>query len=228
MNLTTNDNVTVNMDMLGKDKEEDKKLLYLLKMQTYRKNIIPLVEFNLKYAPLFQKAKDMNHKELQQLSQDYMLRIDPYHPVYVVNDTEYQTVEELLQESNIVMILPAIYNRLGTVNDVKTKDGQDIGLEKMLAFNNLAAMEIQDPFDKKKIRYSQEIAMIFNAMTDPEQLQKNKEKAQEMAKQVLSRQSVPVVKEQSDEIPEDVLKEYQDASDSDATSTLSGEHEEFL
>lgn len=228
MNLTTNDNVTVNIDMLGKDKEEDKKLLYLLKMQTYRKNIIPLDEFNLKYASLFQKVKDMNHKELQQLSQDYMLRIDPYNPVYVVNDMSYQTVEELLQDSNVVMILPAIYNRLGTVNDVKSEDGQEIGLEKMLAFNNLAAMEIQDPFDKKKIRYSQEIAMIFNVMTDPEQLQKNKEKAQEMAKQALMKQSVPVVQESSDEIPEDVLKDYQDASESDLTSTSSGEHEEYL
>lgn len=224
MNLSNNDNVTINFDAVGKSKEEDKKLMYLLKMQTYRKNIIPLDEFNLKFAPLFQKVEVMNQAELRQLSQDYMLRIDPYNPVYIVNNPDYQTIEELLQDSNVVMILPAIYNRIGTVNDVKTKDGEEIGLEKMLAFNNLAAMEITDPFDKKKIRYSQELAMIFNVMTDPEQLKKNKEKAQEMAKQALVHREVPVQTESSDNIPDDILQEYQDAS-AEPSST---EHEEFL
>lgn len=224
MNLSNNDNVSVNFDAVGKSKEEDEKLLYLLKMQTYRKNIIPLDEFNIKYATLFQKAKEMDSAALQQLSQDYMLRIDPYNPVYIVNNDGYQTIEELLQDSNVVMILPAIYNRLGTVNDVKTEKGDEIGLEKMLAFNNLAAMEITDPFDKKKIRYSQELAMIFNAMTDPEKLRKNKEKAQEMAKQALVHREVPVQTESSGDIPDDILQEYQDAS-AEPSST---EHEEFL
>ena len=224
MNLETNDNVVVNVDALGNE-EEDKKLLYLLKLQSYRKNIISLDEFNIKYAPLFQKAKDMNQAEMRQLSKDYILRIDPYNPVYIVNDIDRPTVEELLRESNVAMILPAIYNRLGTVNDVKARDGSEIGLEKMLAFNNLVAMDITDPFDKKKIRYSQEIAMIFNAMTDPEQLEKNKERAQEMARQVLSKTSEPIVTDTSESF-EEALKDYQEAIDDSTSSTT--EHEEFL
>ena len=225
MNLNTNDNCVVNVDALGKDPEEDKKLMYLLKMQTFRKNIIPLAEFNMKFAPLFQKVKDMDQQELRQLSNTYMMRIDPYHPVYIVNDVSYPTVEELLKDDNVVMILPAIYNRLGTVNDVKSKDGKDIGLEKMLAFNNLAALDIADPFDRKKIRYSQELGMIVNAMTDPAILQRNKEKAQEMAKQALAPREL---KEQStsEDIPDDILQEYQTASEE--VEPITTEHEEFL
>ena len=224
MNLNTNDNCVVNVDALGKDPSEDKKLLYLLKMQTFRKNIIPLVEFNTQFAPLFQKVKDMDQEELRQLSNTYMMRIDPYHPVYIVNDVSYPTVEELLQDENVVMILPAIYNRLGTVNDVKSKDGKEIGLEKMLAFNNLVATDISDPFDKKKIRYSQELGMILNAMTDPTVLKQNKERAQEMAKQALIPRE-PKEQDTSEDIPDDILAEYQEASDTDASPT---EHEEFL
>ena len=225
MNLNNNDNVAVNIDMIGKDKTEDQKLMYLLKMQMYRKNIIPLVEFNMKYASLFQKARDMNQADMRQLSQDYMLRVDPYNPVYIVNDMSRSTVEELLKEDNIVMILPAIYNRIGTVNDVKAKDGSEVGLEKMLAFNNLVALDIADPFDKKKIRYSQELALIFNAMTDPDQLQKNKERAQEMARQALIPRERTEHDEQGEMIPDDVLAEYQEAATEEPTST---EHVEFL
>jgi hypothetical protein len=168
----------------------------------------------------------MNQSDMRQLAQDYMMRIDPYNPVYIVSDMTKPTVEELLQDSNVVMILPAIYNRLGTVNDVKAKDGTEIGLEKMLAFNNLAALEITDPFDKKKIRYSQEMAVIFNAMTDPEQLERNKARAQEMARQAL----VPrerTIESSGDTIPDDVLREYQTASE-DNTASTSTEHEEYL
>ena len=225
MNLSNNDNYTINIDAIGKDPEEDKKLLHLLKMQTYRRNIIPLEEFNMKFAPLFQKVKDMDQAAMRQLSQDYMMRIDPYNPVYIVNDTTYPTVEELLSDKNVVMILPAIYNRLGTVNDVKAKDGTEIGLEKMLAFNNIVALNITDPFDKKKIRYSQELSLILEAMTDPDKLKQNKEKAQEMAKQALIPRAA-AEQDTSDAIPDDVLKEYQAATE-EADTTIE-EHEEYI
>ena len=228
MNLLNNDNVTLNIDEIGKNPEEDKKLLYLLKMQTYRKNIIPIEEFNLEFSPLFQKTQQMNPTDLRDLAQRYMMRIDPYNPVFVVSDMSASSIEELLKESNVVFVLPAIYNRLGTVNDLKTKDGVEVGLEKMLAFNNLAAMDITDPFDKKHIRYSQELAAVFNAMTDPAKLQQNKAKAQAMAKKVLAPRDNSQQSDLSESIPEDILKDYQTASETDSSSSIGTEHEEFL
>ena len=215
------DNI-VDVDKLGVDPEEDKKLLRMLKEQSLMKNIIPISEFKQKYEPLFQHAADMDATEMRQLSSEYMFRIDPYNPVYVVKNEHGESVEEILRDENVILILPAIYNRIGTVNNLP--DG--VGLEKMLAFNNLAAMDIQDPFDKKKLKYAQELAMVFNAMTDPAELQENKEKAQAMAEQALvaSHQQVESQENEQAEMDEDILAEYQEAS-SEPTQT---EHEEFL
>ena len=219
MSLENSDNLFVNIDEIDNNPEEAAKLRHLMALQSYRKNIIKVSEFRSKYESLFIKDANANVQELRELANEYMLRIDPYNPVYIVYSLDYPTIKELLQDQNVVVVLPAIYNRLGTVNNLK-----EVGLDKMLAFNNLAAMDISDPFDRKKARYSQDLAAIFNAMTDPAELERNKERAQAMAKTALEKvhrdpESAPEQHVSEDEI----IQQYEE--DSADTPTVT---EEFL
>lgn len=215
-----NDNV-IDIDKIGVDPEEDAKLLRMLKNQALLKNIIQIDEFRQKYERLFQHVSDMDATEMRTLSSEYMYRIDPYNPVYIVEDAHGESVEHILRSENIILILPAIYNRIGTVNELP----DDVGLDKMLQFNNLVVMDIQDPFDKKKVRYTQELAAVFQAMTDPEKLQENRERAQAMAEQALeaSRQQNIAPTQEEQEADDAIIAKYQEESAPEPT-----EHEEYL
>ena len=219
MNPLNDDNCIVNIDEIDRDPNEAAKLRHLMQMQSYKKNIIPQDEFSSKYEILFKKDRSLNVTELQQIASDYMSRIDPYQPVYIVRSMHFNTIEELLQDSNVVVTLPAIWNRIGTVNNL-----DKTGLDKMQAFNNIAALDLADPFDKKKIRYSQELAAVFNAMTDPTQLAQNKEKAQQMAKDALERvhQDAPATQDEQEQMDE-MIQQYEEDSAPTPITT-----EEFL
>ena len=208
MNLQNDDNCVVNIDEIDRDPNEAAKLKHLMMLQVMKKNIIPHDEFVSKYQVLFQKDRSANVVQLQQIATEYMSRIDPYHPVYVVRSMHYATVEELLQEDNVEVRLPAIWNRIGTVNNLK-----ETGLDAMQAFNNIAALDIADPFDKKKIRHSQQVAAVINAMTDPEQLARNKELAQQMAKEALEKvhQDAPPTKDEQEQMDE-LIEQYEEES----------------
>lgn len=208
MNPLNDDNCIVNIDEIDRDPNEAAKLRHLMRMQSYKKNIIPQDEFSSKYEILFKKDRSLNVTELQQIAADYMSRIDPYQPVYIVRSMHFNTIEELLQDNNVVVTLPAIWNRIGTVNNL-----DKTGLDKMQAFNNIAALDLADPFDKKKIRYSQELAAVFNAMTDPTQLAQNKEKAQQMAKDALEKvhQDAPATQDEQEQMDE-MIHQYEEDS----------------
>ena len=219
MNLNNDDNCVVNVDEIDRDPNEAAKLKHLLMLQVMKKNIIPHDEFVSKYEVLFKKDRTADITQLQQISAEYMSRIDPYHPVYVVRSMRYSSVEELLQEDNVEVKLPAIWNRIGTVNNL-----DQTGLDKMQAFNNIAALDLSDPFDKKKIRYSQELAAVFNAMTDPTQLAQNKERAQQMAKEALEKvhQDAPPTPDEQEQMDE-MIQQYEEDSAPEPVVT-----EEFL
>ena len=204
MNLKNNDNCTVDFDRLD-DPEESKKLAHLFNLQVYRKNIMSTEDFE-QYKRLFETSGDINAEELRSLSLEYMNRIDPYHPVYIVKDMSFSTVEELLKPDNVVLTLPAIYNKIGVVNNLG-KDGVNI----MQAFNNLAATDIDDRFDRKKQTYSKSLQTAINLMTDQNKLDTNKKQAQEMAAQALA-QSGKAVQQNEDsgeELSEEIIRQYQ-------------------
>lgn len=221
MNLKNNDNCTVDFDRLD-DQEESKKLVHLFNLQVYRKNIMSTEDFE-QYRRLFETSGDINAEELKSLSLEYMNRIDPYHPVYIVKDMSFSTVEELLKPDNVVLTLPAIYNKIGVVNNLG-KDGVNI----MQAFNNLAATDIDDRFDRKKQTYSKSLQTAINLMTDQNKLDINKKQAQEMAAQALA-QSGKTVQQNEDsgeELSEEIIRQYQ--GNNTPVNPGSEEVEEFL
>lgn len=223
MNLTNDDNCTVDFDKIN-DPKESAKLMHLLKLQKYKKNIMTEEEFDEKYRELFQVQKNMNSDELRELAAEYMGRIDPYTPVYIVKSMDYSTVEELISEPNLVLTLPAIWNRIGVVNNV----GQD-GVDIMQAFNNIAASDIDDRFDRKKQMYTKSLSTVIQLMTDQGKLDANKAQAQEMAQEALRRSAESRQEEldnpQGEELSEDIIKQYQGNSN---TTQESDETEEYL
>ena len=223
MNLTNDDNCTVNFDKLN-DPEESAKLMHLLKLQKYKRNIIEQDEFNSKYKDLFTVQKNMNVEQLRELSAEYMSRIDPYTPVFIVKSLDFPTVEELLAPSNLVLTLPAIWNKIGVVNNL----GED-GVNIMQAFNNLAASDVDDRFDRKKQMYTKSLGTVIQLMSDQNKLDANKAQAQAMAEDAL-RKSAAINQEQVDtpqgeELSEEFLKQYEGTT-TDQSSTE--ETEEFL
>lgn len=221
MNLKNNDNCTVNFDRLD-DPEEAKKLAHLFNLQVYRKNIMSTEDFE-QYRRLFETSGDINAEELRNLSLEYMNRIDPYHPVYIVKDMNFSTVEELLKPDNVVLTLPAIYNKIGVVNNLG-KDGVNI----MQAFNNLVATDVDDRFDRKKQTYSKSLQTAINLMTDQNKLDTNKKQAQEMAAQALAQSGKTVQKNEDsgEELSEEIIRQYQ--GNNTPVNPGSEEVEEFL
>ena len=158
---------------------------------------------------------------MQELAAEYMGRIDPYSPVYIVTNTNYESLDELLSPSNVVLTLPAIWNKLGTVNNL----GQD-GLNIMQAFNNIVANDIDDRFDRKKQMYSKSLATTIELMTDPAKLEENKRQARAMASEAISKSNQDLkVEESGEELSEEFLKQYQGKPND---NNPSGETEEFL
>lgn len=224
MNLNDSDNCTVDFDKLN-DPQEAAKLQYLLQVQRYKKNIISQEEFNQKYKVLFTIQRNIDQESLKQLADEYMHRIDPYTPVFIVKTTEFSTVEELLNENNLVLTLPAIWNRLGVVNNV----GED-GVNIMQAFNNLAVNDVDDRFNHKKQMYTKSLGTVIQLMTDQNKLDANKAQAQAMAQEALRRSAAmnqEKVDEQQggEELSEEFLKQYQGTTQSSSTAE---ETEEFL
>lgn len=224
MNLDNSDNCTVDFDKLN-DPKEAEKLKYLLQVQRYKKNIISQEEFEQKYKVLFTIQNNMDQNSLQDLANEYMHRIDPYTPVFIVKSLAYHTVEELLAENNLVLTLPAIWNRIGVVNNV----GQD-GVNIMQAFNNLAVNDIDDRFDRKKQMYTKSLGTVIQLMTDQSKLDANKAQAQEMAQEAL-RRSAALNQAQVDEpqggeeLSEEFLKQYEGNNPKQSNTE---ETEEFL
>ena len=223
MNLDNSDNCTVDFDKLD-DPNEAAKLKYLLQVQRYKKNIISQEEFEQKYKILFTVQNNMDQESLQELANEYMHRIDPYTPVFIVKNMEYHTVEELLAENNLVLTLPAIWNRIGVVNNV----GED-GVNIMQAFNNLAVNDVDDRFDHKKQMYTKSLGTVIQLMTDQNKLDANKAQAQAMAQEAL-RKSAAMNQEQleepkGEELSEEFLKQYQGVPQDQSNTE---ETEEFL
>ena len=223
MDVINNDNCTVDFDKLN-DPEEGAKLQYLLKIQRYKRNIISQDEFESKYKELFTVQKNMDAEELRKLSTEYMSRIDPYTPVFIVKNINYRTVEELIAPDNVVLTLPAIWNKIGVVNNL----GED-GVNIMQAFNNLAATDVDDRFDRKKQMYTKSLGTVIQLMTDQGKLDANKAQAQEMAQEAV-RKSAAINQEQIDnpqgeELSEEFLEQYQGTQQS---SSNTEETEEFL
>ena len=217
--MTTNEDYYVNFDNIN-DPEEQAKLKRILDAQKYKTNIISHDEFVAKYSVLFRKNQTITD-DIQELAAEYMGRIDPYNPVYIVTNTNYESLDELLSPSNIVLTLPAIWNKLGTVNNL----GQD-GLNIMQAFNNIVANDIDDRFDRKKQMYSKSLATTIELMTDPAKLEENKRQARAMASEAISKSNQELkVEESGEELSEEFLKQYQGKPND---NNPSGETEEFL
>ena len=217
--MTANEDYYVNFDNIN-DPEEQAKLKRILDAQKYKTNIISHDEFVAKYSVLFRKNQTITD-DMQELAAEYMGRIDPYSPVYIVTNTNYESLDELLSPSNVVLTLPAIWNKLGTVNNL----GQD-GLNIMQAFNNIVANDIDDRFDRKKQMYSKSLATTIELMTDPAKLEENKRQARAMASEAISKSNQDLkVEESGEELSEEFLKQYQGKPND---NNPSGETEEFL
>lgn len=217
--MTANEDYYVNFDNIN-DPEEQAKLKRILDAQKYKTNIISHDEFVAKYSVLFRKNQTITD-DMQELAAEYMGRIDPYSPVYIVTNTNYESLDELLSPSNVVLTLPAIWNKLGTVNNL----GQD-GLNIMQAFNNIVANDIDDRFDRKKQMYSKSLATTIELMTDPAKLEENKRQARAMASEAISKSNQELkVEESGEELSEEFLKQYQGKPND---NNPSGETEEFL
>jgi fructose 1,6-bisphosphatase len=221
MNILTDDNCIVDVTRLD-DPEEQKKLQYLFKLQSYKKNIILEDEFNEKYRRLFTKDQNISVEDLQDISTEYIGRIDPYNPVYIVRSTSYSTVEELLDPKNVVMTLPAIWNKIGVINNV----GED-AMNVLQAFNNIAAQGMDDVGDRKKKAYSESVCMAIQLMSDDNKLDMNKQKAQEMAKNVVTPKVEEKVEDHNDYLSDDIIQKYQN-TDVETHNDKPIEHEEFL
>ena len=223
----------VDFDRLDTDPNEQAKLKHLLEAEHYRRNIILLSDFERKYAVLFRKeATAKDPAELQKISQEYLGSIDPYYPVYVVKSKLTDRVAELIKASNVVYMLPPIYNRVGVVNNL----GQD-GVNIMQAFNNLGRAGYDDTFDRKKKQYSSYLKIVFDNMSDTAQQEATREQAKKLSDQALRRSddyknnrastvdNDPGLEVQ--DIPEDMLSDLDIAADNTAIHEQKVE-EEYL
>ena len=205
-------NEVIDVTRIDSSPAEAEKLKRTFKIIMYRKNIMHVDEFMQHYAGLFQKkvALNMDPEYLKNLSEEYIHRVDMYNPVYVVRSKSSTRVKELLDPSNVVFVLPAVYGRTGVVNDLGKR-----AINEMQAFNNIVATDMDDRFDRKKSIYANSLATIINNMTDDKKLLGEQETAERQAKIAVeaSRSYTSNVDKVPDvqNVPEEMLEEISHA-----------------
>ena len=206
-------NEVIDVTRIDSSPEEAAKLKRTFKIIMYRKNIMHIDEFMNHYVQLFKKnvALNMDPNDLKELSEQYMHRVDMYNPVYIVKSKSSTLVRELLDPSNVLFVLPAVYSHTGVVNDLGQR-----AVNEMQAFNNIVATDMDDRFDKKKSIYANSLATIINHMTDDNKLLNEQEIAERQAKiAVEASKSYKVGKDVTPDIqnvPEEMLEELSHAA----------------
>ena len=210
INLDDEYSINIDYDRLD-DPEEARKLKYLREKEKYKKNIILMSEFNEKYSILFNKneATSLDMETLQKLSQEYVTRIDPYFPVYIIKQRNSALVSELLSKENLVYVLPPMYNRVRVINELG-KDAVDV----LQAFNNVAALNMDDRFDQKKAKYSKYVSILLDNLNSTEARMENKETSLKLAEKAVQDSNVyrtsgkiEMTPDDVSDIPEDMMEE---------------------
>lgn len=159
-NKSYNDSFINFSKVLENDKEELARLDDMLNTAIRERNTISTMEFK-KFEPIFKlSGRDiLGNEDYDELCREYFKRVSPYHPVYIVDN-----------EGTVVLTLPAIFNSVACVSDAGPA-----GCNAIDAFTN--ANEAADEFNVKKKTYTGYLSQIFDAVQDPETLQRRREEA---------------------------------------------------
>lgn len=177
---------------LENDPEEVAKLHRLLDKSIRHRNTMSLRDFQ-QYEILFRKDGPdiLGDAEYAELCNDYVSKISIYHPVYIVNE-----------DHQVVMTLPAIFNKVNSISDMGLNGSQLVD-----AFSN--AHMGGDDFDRRKQAYSAYMAKAFNMVQNKEAQQQNIQMNQELYRQATTRtvkKEYDPTLEVQDYIPEQIDK----------------------
>lgn len=162
--------------------QEDSKLFEMydsiLEAATRRKNILTLSEFK-KYEPIYKKVevKDIGNpneqrrlEELQNLSNEFYNRVDPYNEITVVDD---------YNPDKVIMVLPKIYTSFNPL-----KQGHESSL---MEFDRLTNIPYRNDLKEEGVnKLITAIALSQDITFDPTLKEKEQQRFTELSEKILN------------------------------------------